>query len=372
MNIVTKRVVALLANGLHLARDRRGDLLRSLDCDEWQPVLALANAHYLTPALGAALRDAGLLSVIAPDAKQYLDYFLERNGQRNFNIRNQALEIIRGLNENSIVPMALKGVLTLLDKPHLSCDARIMIDIDLVVPKAQCDEAIAILKSHEYDIAEEYPEGHHAVAEFMRPGEPGTLDLHTELIDQSYLLSADEMRSRSRKVSMHGGIAFRVPSATDRVMHALLHAQIHHRGNYYGGHLNLGSLYDFASLVAAHGDTVDWKFIVKRLQRHRLLTPLHGYLLSARELFGLPWPLSREPVMPARIHHARCMAQLHLGGLDRLGSVWGNFVGPIAWHRMSARYGDQRSSITKDRLFHLLQYLRRFGAKRSMRRLLRP
>src|SRR5689334_15166448 len=75
----------------------------------WDRFIEAANCAYLTPALTAALREAGLLAAIPAEAAQYLTVIAERNDMRNARLRVQLHELVGALNRSGIEPILLKG-----------------------------------------------------------------------------------------------------------------------------------------------------------------------------------------------------------------------------------------------------------------------
>src|SRR5690349_2155609 len=202
-------------------------------CD-WTEVLRLANDHLLTPAL----YDAVDAAVLPADVRDYLTTLHRLNGERNRALRRQAIELIAGLNRQHITPALLKGGLCLFDGPYEDPAARMMLDLDILVPRVTCDEAIDVLHAHGYRLAQGYGSDHHAFGDFARPGDAGSVDLHIELVDPAHLLPAAQVWHRGT-CRTSDGIRYVAPSGTDRVLHNLLHAQLHHLGNFYRGTLQL-------------------------------------------------------------------------------------------------------------------------------------
>jgi hypothetical protein len=328
----------------------------------WMDVLEFANEHLLTPALADS-------PALPDDARDYVVTLRRLNGERNATLRKQAIELVGTLNRRGIEPALLKGGLTLFDGPYRNPAQRMMRDLDLLVPVASRDAAIEALQSLGYSLARGYGTRHHAFGDFARPNDPGSVDLHTELVDPWYVLPAAEVWQRARLIEVDG-VRFCAPSPTDRVLHNLLHAQVHHLGNYYRGDLPLQQVHELVALARHFGPAVDWRFIERRLAEHRLDTPLHSYLLAADRLFGLAWPLERRPALGARLHRLRCLLQIELRPLRWLGVPWGNLRGAFAWHRMRALHGDAGSALIW-RCRHLVGYLRKRGISTSVGRLLR-
>ncbi len=369
MTATARGTILALADGLLLDPGRRGRRLAALERDAWPAVLHLANEELLTPALHAALREAGGESPVPADVRAYLAFIHDSNRRRNLALRAQALDLVRALNGAGIRPMPLKGVLTLFDEPRRDPAARIMADIDLAVPAESRAGAAGTLRALGYRATTTYPEGHHAVAEFMRAGDPGAVDLHVEMVDQPYLLGAAEVWGRARRVETEGA-AFAVPGATDRILHALIHAQIHHLGNFYRGWLPLRTLYDFALLVRTHRRAADWELIGARMAEHHLRAALDSYLLAARRLFGLRRPRRLPPpVASAPFHYARFWLGLRSPAVRRAAVPFGNMWAAFARHRMEAKYGSHGLALPYWQLVHAWRFVARHGAAGTLGRL---
>ena len=348
-----------------LAAALRGEALP----DDWTPLLALANQHLLTPALWTVLDASPLRSAVPPEVAQYLQVLHRLNGERNHVIRAQAVELAKALNEAAIEPVLLKGASSLFVGPYPDIGARMMRDIDILVPTSARDEAIAVLSRQGYVLERGYGEDHHAFGDFARSGSPAAVDLHIELVDPRHLLRAGETFKRATPHEA-AGARFFVLSPTDRVLHNFLHAQIHHLGHYYRGEMPVSQLYEFSLLARSSGRSIDWDFIEARLEDHRLSTALRAYVLAATSLFGPSWPLSKRPGLRSRLHRLRCDAQAASPLLDWVGVTWGNLSGPLAWHRMRALHGTSGNAFGW-RCRHLAQFLGKKGARAGFARLRR-
>ena len=184
----------------------------------WMQVLEMANDYLLTPALWSALCASGQAAMLAMETREYLDTLHRLNGRRNHALRRQAIELIGALNGSGITPALLKGGLALFDGPYADPAARIMRDLDILVPIELRADAIAVLQRLGYRVVEQYAEGHHAFGDFARPNDPGCVDLHTELVDPSYILPASEVRARAALKQAGGHSIFLARS--DRSGHA--------------------------------------------------------------------------------------------------------------------------------------------------------
>jgi hypothetical protein len=336
--------------------------------DQWPAVLKLANEQLLAPALYVELTATDRLGELPTPVADYLGLLHRLNHARNQALQRQALELIAALNAAGIEPMLLKGCLSLFAGPYADPATRMIGDIDILVPATTVADAVAALARLGYRVANQYPADHNAYGEFVRAGDPGAVDLHVEPIDASHLLSASELWRRSAAVTA-AGARFHVPAANDRLLHNLLHAQIHDLGDFYRGELRLRQVHEFAVMARAFGPSVDWAGIAQRFADHRLETPLQSYLLAAQRLFGLAWPLAAAPSPNAKLHYRRCLMQLRLPLLQGPAMPWGNLRAAFAAHRMRALYGSRADLAAW--LLHVRQYLRKRPVDAGIARLFR-
>jgi hypothetical protein len=151
----------------------------------------------------------------------------------------------------------------------------------------------------------------------------------------------------------------------------LLHAQIHHLGQYYLGVLQLRQLQDLVLMAERAGGSLDWRAVDGRLARFRLRPVLDSYLLAAERMFGMRWPLDRPASLGGRLHHWRCLVQLRRPELNRAAVPWSNLRGAFAWHRMEALYGRQRGGYMRWQTEHAWRFIRRRNIEGVMTRLFR-
>lgn len=354
------------AGGAEAAKRRRD---RGVD---WTSLLALANEHLVAPALYVSLRDAVRLGDCPEEVRDYLAFLHGENVTRNACLRRQAIELAGALNAAGIRPMLLKGGLALFpgrSNPTWPADPglRMMRDLDFQIPRDQAGTALGVLQALGYEAIARYPDGHHAYGDFARAGDPGAVDLHFELIDASYLLPAAGLRERASLLRVDGA-EFLLPAPTDLLLHILLHAQIHHTGQFYRGRIELRQLLDYA-LVARHCEAaIDWAFIAKHLKRHRLELPLQSFALAAEKLLGLHSRLPLRGTMAAHLHYRLCRSQIVWPRLEQVLLPVGNLCGAFARYRMDGLYG-RHSPLLLRRLRHALRYLRKSDAGTAWQRL---
>ncbi len=336
---------------------------------EWQRVLYLANLELVGPALFSRLTWLGRPEVLPAAEYEYLALLHRLNGERNAALRRQADELVSALNGRGVGPVLLKGAAALFADVYGDPAARMIGDLDILVPPHRLQVSLGALAALGYRLADRYPPGHHAYGEFMRPGAPGAIDLHVEPIDAPYLLPSEAMRRRAVSCSAGTPVCF-VPSATDRMLHNILHAQIHHRADFYRGTFRLRQLYDGAMIAQALGPAIDWTEIETRLAAGRLTTALQAYLVAAQDLFGLRWPLSGPPTLGARAQYRRCLVQRRVPALATAAAPWANLRHGFAWHRIRDLYGEERG-LVPGLWRHARQFARKAGTRGVIAQLFR-
>jgi hypothetical protein len=362
------RALHIVCAALRCGGDGGLPSLSGINDRQWQAAIALANEHFVSPMLYPALAQTQRLDDLPPDVRDYLELLHRANAARNVRLRQQALELLDAMDTAGIRTMLLKGGIALFLGSDAARSGRMIRDLDLLVPGESADQALTVLDGLGYRVVERYPAGHNAYGELTRAGDPGAVDLHFELIDAPHVLPAVDVWRRAMEITVERSRFF-VPSPTDRVLHNVLHAQIHHLANYYLGVIELRQIHDLAVLARLEGE-VDWRFIADHLTRQRLDAPLHAHALAAHRLLGSPWTLPRSPTLAARLHFRRCLLQLQLPVLARLAIPTANLRAAFARHRMDGMY-DPGLPIPLRRLHHALSFLRKGTAGDWLARLLR-
>lgn len=361
--------LALIADCLRPDAGGHAAAARRRRCKDWSGPIAVANMQYVSATVYAVLRQAGALGDLPDDARNYLALVHDRNGVRNDALRHQAVELVEALYDAGVRPLLLKGTLGLFHDLHDDPAARMTRDLDVLVPRSASRIAVAALRRLGYAEATRFPDGHHAYGDFTRPGDPGAVDLHFELIDANYLLAADDVIRRARIVRI-GAAETLVPSPTDQLLHTFLHAQIHHLAQFYRGVFELRQLDDFARQTRFHLARIDWQFIERRMARHRLEAPLHAFAHAANRHLGLPWPLRAPPRVGAPLQAWQWGLQLRWPGITRITVPLGSIRSALVWHRMQALYGCRFGRV-EPVVRHLTQYARKADRQTVVERLFR-
>jgi hypothetical protein len=296
----------------------------------WERLIDAANRAYLTPALYAALYDAGVLARLPHDVVQYLATLAERNALRNTRLRAQSLELVEALNRSGIVPTLLKGAAGLFaERPDRYAASRMVTDLDLLISADEVERALAALGALGYRRLEGRAIGRHAVGDFIRDKDVGAVDLHLHLLNEPRLMPAHEAVARGEERTV-GGVRARVLSPTDRMLHLLLHDLVQDHG-IHDGSLNYRHLHEIATVMAVA--PARWDFVATHLGRYRLGHLLDFAVLAAHEFLSRPIPPVLKPSLAARLHLARAMLQMRYPALTRCGEIIGNLHRSLAWYR---------------------------------------
>lgn len=354
-----------------LALDGAADRPARLRHVDWLATLDLANRHMLGPTILERLTREGHASLLPVDVEQYLRMLHVRVLKRNARIREQAADLIDILAPIGASPVFLKGATTTLGAQGALNHGRLMRDLDVLVRSDDLAAILAALEADGYRLNDAYPEGHHAYGEFVKDGAPAAVDIHIELLDQPYVLPARDVRHRRRPLTI-GGVKAAQPDPTDRLLHHLLHAQIHHRGRYYRGGVRLDHLFEFTLLLAADAraddPSIDWQRVRRTLRRWGLDRILSSYLILARDLFALP-PAALEHAAPpdrrSRRHARWVLASLRRPALSRVNAPVGNLAAAFAAHRMNALYRD-RLPFGLRRAGHAVHVLGNIGLREAL------
>jgi hypothetical protein len=274
-------------------------------CD-WMAVFEVANQSLVTPALAGALRGRA----IPPDAAEYLSFILERNTERNTQLRAQLAEAATALNGAGIVPVVLKGGAWLVTVPAETAGERMIMDLDVMVPQERMAEALGTLKGIGYEVDSElFDLSHEFQADLRRPSDAAMIDLHRRPPGPAAFNDLKVLYDNCAEVACGDGRVL-VPSPTLQALHLIAHDQFQD-GDLFLGHLDLRHLLHLASLARSQ-EGIDFGLLAAlmpgRFARHALETQL----LTAHRLLGVDVPNNIRKSGVGAIHYRRRLLQLDL------------------------------------------------------------
>ncbi len=91
------------------------------------------------------LKKHGLLDMLPADLQTYLAHRTAANRVRNHRLKNELASIIALLAAKRIPVLLLKGAATFTDRLYADDGARLMQDLDLLIPEDQVERAQRIL-----------------------------------------------------------------------------------------------------------------------------------------------------------------------------------------------------------------------------------
>lgn len=260
---------------------------------DWELLIKMASVERLLPQLALHLPEA------PPGIREFLEDVQNGNRKRNERILDEALAVAELMKEIEIEPVFLKGCAYLLEGLYPDPGSRYQCDVDLLVPRAQVDEAARILKSQGYCAVagDRMARFRHHYPPLQRPamidgvGYP-PVELHHSLAigTAGRLLRGEEVLRDSRLVKWRGA-KVRIPSAPHLLTHLILHSQIHHS---YSERIwpPLASMCDLAMLMQHYGARLEWASVRERFRAHGEEPTLLLHLLQVEETFGVSAPFA--------------------------------------------------------------------------------
>ncbi len=283
-----------------LQRMQRGDTV-TIDAERvsWDVVLQLASEHAATPTLAWALRRA---NSIPADVRDYLTVTLELNCRHNRNMLDGLELAVAALNSAECQPVLLKGGAALLDEglyPDVS--VRYLGDLDILVPLSRLHDAAIALKSIGFQALPEpntrwvrpRRSGHFHHLPPLLHGETGVVvELHRTIISRKFdtLLPATSGIQHQSKRKFRG-LELSVLSPTDRIVHNIVHSQLHH-GHHQRGTIGLRQLFELGLLSIKFGREIDWLDVESRFRDAGYLEVLQKHVELLQTIFSVPSVIS--------------------------------------------------------------------------------
>ena len=319
--------------------------------ERWRRIVALANAHFVTPALWLAVRDAIEPLGTPEPVREYLESIHGVNRARNKELLGQLDELIHALNRRSIAPTLLKGAAYLKTGTHGDIGARFLSDLDVLVEPEQLAETKRVLAALGYvpgRPGEVDDENHHHVRPMYREGESGVVEIHREAVGAcaSEILPGREAMEDGQE-HREGGIHYRSLSPSHLVTASFLHAEVADR-HLRSFILGLRPMQDVSALHATYGSLIDWPGIEARLTRYGLGNLFRKYLLATWRITGIR-PLPRTRFRVGDLAHYRLSeTRMQRPGVGR----WLARLARLSAHEVQRRYGetDGWAALTRHRL----------------------
>ncbi|MFL6736994.1 MAG: nucleotidyltransferase family protein [Sphingomonas sp.] len=263
------------------------DLIHSLSDNvrpprDWRAVVALASETLTIGSLADALLLEPGRADIPGAIRDLLVDVRERARQRNARLKEQLLEMLPALNAAGIEPIIMRGMARLLS--DAGEDARLLSDIDLLVPANRLEECTGVLLELDYELFKADKEKGVPTV-FGRSQDVGMVDVHEALQPLYLQLGYDELAMHCRTIGLGAGRAL-LPSPTCQLLFTIVHDQLHD-GDYWRGLVDMRHLVDIHR-GAAGG--VDWTVLEAFFPKGSPRNALFVQLRTARSMMKVDVP----------------------------------------------------------------------------------
>ena len=323
---------------------QKDDLARDLARPEicWEALLAEANRQHATPLWYARLQEHGLLMHLPADLAAYLAQLHAANGARNRMLRDELAMVLELFNARGIPVLLLKGAATFADDLYPDQGARLMSDMDLLLPVEHLREAERLLMMEgyvddptnisPYDV---WPGStrHAHIPGLMHLKRKTTVELHYKVAYglPGRILNAEAAWSSAVSGTFRGNTVFWL-CPHHRLLHNALHATQPHR-EFLQGKVRLADIAEFAALVARYPKEILPAHFWKVIRRHDLNTPIGTYSLMARLLMR---SVIKTPGIQQANWHRDRLLQSSPPAANRAGLLAANR--PLFWRVISFVY----------------------------------
>jgi hypothetical protein len=202
---------------------------------------------------------------------------------RNLLRLDDAARVLNGFREEGVGFLLLKGA-ALIAAHYLDPGLRPMVDVDVLVRRAEVERAVAILREKGYTPATPVDPASRAIvhsAPFERPG-ASPIDLHWRAVD----LDGDEneaLWAGACEASLAGAPAL-VPDPADLLLNACL------QGLAWEWDAPQRWVLDAMTIVRGSVDRLDWRRLIELAVSRHATVNAHDALLFLREEFGAAVP----------------------------------------------------------------------------------
>ena len=277
----------------------------------WKDLFEIARAHVIVPSLSWCLRDE---MSVAPEFRSYLDAVIRLNGKRNERLCRQLEEAVGALNTIDIEPTLLKGAAHLLGGIYPTSAARLMSDLDLLVPQERSADAFAAMQRIGFGVDTPIADRHHHLPAMRHSETDVVIELHTPLIqcNLGLIVPVAWVHQQSRPIPFRG-LRVRISSPTVLIGHNIVHDQLNHQ-RYAWKQIELRQLLDFAMIRAHYEQEIDWEELDGRFNSAGLATCSSCILRYDKVLFRQPMPAITSAPRAQAIRRLRRAMEFPLTG----------------------------------------------------------
>jgi Uncharacterised nucleotidyltransferase len=254
----------------------------------WEKIIEVSSKHLVATSLH---RNISKLTVVPQEVADYFSALHQLNSERNAVMLNGAREVCLALTQIGIRPVLLKGAACMVSNCYGDLADRFMGDIDLIVKPEELAPAYELLHKMSYfpeEVAKPWfgKSTHHN--EMLMHVDTGVgIELHNSLAPPVYakiLPSADFI---DQSISLnHQETDFLVLSPENRIIHSIVHAQLHHHLQVIGA-ASLRCWFDVKSIVETCDRQINWHAIKLHFERNKQLPVLLSQLYLCEKFVGL-------------------------------------------------------------------------------------
>jgi hypothetical protein len=313
---------------------------------DWQAAVQHAIEHGIAPLLYQRLKADNLIRLLPADAQRRLTEVYQRTVLQNVRIFQSLEEILAPFNQSAIPVILLKGIY-LAEKIYANIGLRPMTDIDLLVPRQQLGQALAVLQSLDYQPPYTFQvekEAHqaHALPPLDKAG-GSPIDLHWTLLPPAtpFTIPLEQIWQDSHP-AVSQGAEIRELAPEDLLLHLCLHAVYLDR--FASG---LRPFCDIAWTVKTLQNlpdspgSIDWLRFCQRAGQWGASRSAWLALMLAVRLFGAPVPVAAiedlhqpAPDDLSRVDWAVAQVLQPAATGGKLAAVWA----PNPWPRRAALF----------------------------------
>ncbi|HZQ56101.1 MAG TPA: nucleotidyltransferase family protein [Bryobacteraceae bacterium] len=257
----------------------------------WHKLARIAADEAVLSALHSHLSDLQIFSELPEDIRDFLASYAQINAVRNRQVLEELESHAVLLNSAGIKPVVLKGLAFLLTGVYANQADRLLLDIDLLVPESQLNQAYGLFLRQGLQPENRDPLAfarHHIPA--LRHPNRITLELHRQLskVSEPVLLSPEQVIARARPFQL-GKATVRIPHPDDLMVHLVVHSQLHH-GYSHRIWPPLRAQYDLLLLQKRFTNELNWPSIRARFEKIHKAALLDLHLLQIRNTLELEPP----------------------------------------------------------------------------------
>lgn len=292
------------------------------DPEALQSLVVTADRRKLLSVLLTSLQEKQLLETSLGEGDRLLNQLLSEQSDfaaRRRVLRNGLIEIGKTLNKLDIVPMLLKGSVSLWTSTPTW---RFQRDIDILVEPARASAAQNALLSIGFAPMPEQDEAPHHLQPVIRDDIPASIELHFATSNprgEKYLPTSEFVTNRELSKTENGSVF--LPGAVEHMLHIVVHNHFTHRNATYGVS-SLKGLYEFAWEVENATDQKVLEMYERARQTPRLLAVVDFWLAAIETDFGVKLPAELNVPTDAILRWQTQRARLLHGELPNLVTAY--------------------------------------------------